>query len=90
MTDPEADPLPPAEHHAAEAAAGLWGLALARLILAALRHNPGPGAEGRAGARLSQKGISSAAVTKRATTFFSPAFSKATVSLSPSISVTAP
>ena len=25
------------EHHAAEAAAGLWGLALARLILAAIR-----------------------------------------------------
>ncbi len=59
MTNP--GPLPPAEHHAAEARA-----------------------------RLNQKGMSSAAVTKRATTFFSPAFSKATVSLSPSISVTAP
>lgn len=26
-----------ADHHAAEAGAGLWGLALARLILAAIR-----------------------------------------------------
>lgn len=40
MTRDAPDPLPPAEHYAAEAAAGLWGLALARLILAALRRRP--------------------------------------------------
>ncbi len=40
MTNPDHNPLPHAEHHAAEAAAGLWGLALARMILAALRRRP--------------------------------------------------
>lgn len=54
------------------------------------RDGAGYGAEKDEDRRTHQNGVESSALRYAATTFFTPALSKATVSLSPSIAVTTP